>query len=271
MEDENHRHDRRKHKLAGRTTNRSTKFQDVNQWEHRIPKCEPIRLQKLLYPLFISLSSPSFLFFLFRRLRIPAHQAHINPKKKEESAAAAAMVAAAIMAATTPVSFFGSSSHTAMRLSGSCCSCSCSYSLASSRSQLGSGAFLAQTFHSLGFSSNVEWLFMRPPRRRRRRRKGSNHQYQHHRSILSPALLLPLLPAAAAVFQQTLVTPANFILPHFVHEGTPTKEGSLSLSGTLKKVGLLCGGNLLTSCLCSCNQVLTKCHAPLNVWEECEV
>lgn len=35
MEDENHRHDRRKHKLAGRTTNRSTKFQDVNQSDHR--------------------------------------------------------------------------------------------------------------------------------------------------------------------------------------------------------------------------------------------
>ncbi len=180
------------------------------------------------------------------------------------------MVAAAIMAATSPVFFFGSSSHTAMRLSGSCCCCCSSSSLASSRSQLGSGAFLAQTFHSLGFSSNVEWLFMRPPRRRRRRRrKGSNHQHQHqhqhHRSISSPALLLPLLPTAAAVFQQTLVTPANFILPHFVHEGTPTKEGSLSLSGTLKKVGLLCGGNLLTSCICSCNQVLTKCHAPLNV------
>ncbi|CAM6065575.1 unnamed protein product [Sphagnum tenellum] len=139
------------------------------------------------------------------------------------------MVAAAIMAATTPVSFFGSSSHTAMRLSGSCCSCSCSYSLASSRSQLGSGAFLAQTFHSLGFSSNVEWLFMRPPRRRRRRRKGSNHQYQHYRSISSPALLLPLLPAAAAVFQQTLVTPANFILPHFVHEAGVTMA-SLSLN-----------------------------------------
>jgi hypothetical protein len=76
---------------------------------------------------------------------------------------------------------------------------------------------------------------MRPPRRRRRRRKGSNHQYQHHRSILSPALLLPLLPAAAAVFQQTLVTPANFILPHFVHEGVTMASLSLNRAAVVAK------------------------------------